>query len=212
MLAQAVREAEVTELTGVPKGERNPERRLTHRTGYRERRWDTGVGTIELAVPRVRDGSYLQGLLDPRRRTERALLAVVQEAYVSGVSTRWPAGSFGTTWLAPDHKARKDGASSSDHAQSRPGRLKATAMVPSLRAAGPPGALPPPPPRRARGRGRSSGALPLRPGAAGAAVGHHDDALAAGYHRLPQVVRPGLVATIRPSCVTGLLHARQPGS
>jgi transposase-like protein len=88
VLAQAVMEAEVSELTGVPRGERNPEARLTHRNGYRERRWDTRVGTIDLAVPRVRDGSYLPSLLDPRRRTERALLAVVQEAYVLGVSTR----------------------------------------------------------------------------------------------------------------------------
>ena len=58
VLAQAVMEAEVTELTGVPKGERDPERRLTRRNGYRERRWDTRVGTIDLAIPRVRDGSY----------------------------------------------------------------------------------------------------------------------------------------------------------
>ena len=88
VLAQAVMEAEVTDLTGLPKGERDPDRRLTHRNGYRERRWDTRVGTIDLAVPRVRDGSYLPSLLDPRRRTERALLAVVQEAYVAGISTR----------------------------------------------------------------------------------------------------------------------------
>lgn len=88
LLAQAILEAEVTELTGVAKGERNPEARLTHRNGYRERRWDTRVGTIPLEVPRVRDGSYMPSLLDPRRRAERALLAVIQEAYVSGVSTR----------------------------------------------------------------------------------------------------------------------------
>jgi putative transposase len=88
ILAQAIMEAEVGELTGVAKGERDPERRLTHRNGYRERRWDTRVGTIELAIPRVREGSYLPSLLEPRRRTERALLAVVQEAYVAGVSTR----------------------------------------------------------------------------------------------------------------------------
>ena len=88
LLAQAIMEAEVSELTGLPKGERNPEQRLTHRNGYRDRRWDTRVGTIELAVPRVRDGSYFPSLLEPRRRAERALLAVVQEAYVSGVSTR----------------------------------------------------------------------------------------------------------------------------
>jgi transposase-like protein len=88
ILAQAIMEAEVSELTGLAKGERDPERRLTHRNGYRERRWDTRVGTIDLAIPRVRDGSYLPSLLEPRRRTERALLAVVQEAYVAGVSTR----------------------------------------------------------------------------------------------------------------------------
>ena len=88
VLAQAVMEAEVSELTGVPKGERDPERRLTSRNGYRERRWDTRVGTLELSIPRVRDGSYFPSLLEPRRRAERALLAVVQEAYVLGVSTR----------------------------------------------------------------------------------------------------------------------------
>jgi putative transposase len=88
VLAQAVMEAEVTELTGVPRGERHPERRLTSRNGYRERRWDTRVGTLDLSIPRVRDGSYFPSLLEPRRRAERALLAVVQEAYVLGVSTR----------------------------------------------------------------------------------------------------------------------------
>ncbi len=88
VLAQAVMEAEVTGLTGVPKGARDPERRLTSRNGYRDRRWDTRVGTLALSIPRVRDGSYFPSLLQPRRRAERALLAVVQEAYVLGVSTR----------------------------------------------------------------------------------------------------------------------------
>jgi putative transposase len=88
VLAQAVMEAEVTDLTGLPKGERDPERRLTNRNGYRERRWDTRVGTMNLSIPRVRDGSYFPSLLEPRRRAERALLAVVSEAYVLGVSTR----------------------------------------------------------------------------------------------------------------------------
>jgi transposase-like protein len=88
VLAQAVMETEVTEVTGLPRGERDPDRRLTSRNGYRERRWDTRVGTIDLAIPRVRDGSYFPSLLDSRRRAERALLAVVQEAYVLGVSTR----------------------------------------------------------------------------------------------------------------------------
>ena len=87
-LARAIMEAEVSELTGAAHGERNPETRLTSRNGYRERRWDTRVGTIELPIPRVRDGSYFPSLLEPRRRAEKALLAVVQEAYVAGVSTR----------------------------------------------------------------------------------------------------------------------------
>jgi len=87
-LAEAIMEVEVTELTGVPRGERDPDARLTHRNGYRPRPWDTRVGTINLAIPRVRDGSYFPSLLDPRRRAERALLAVVCEAYVAGVSTR----------------------------------------------------------------------------------------------------------------------------
>jgi transposase-like protein len=88
VLAEALMEAEVSELTGVPRGERAPDQRLTHRNGYRERRWDTRVGTIDLSIPRVRDGSYFPSLLEPRRRAERALLAVIQEAYVLGVSTR----------------------------------------------------------------------------------------------------------------------------
>jgi len=88
VLAEAVMEAEVTEVTGVAHGERDPEHRLTRRNGYRERRWDTRVGSVDLSIPRVRDGSYFPSLLEPRRRAERALLAVVQEAYVAGVSTR----------------------------------------------------------------------------------------------------------------------------
>ena len=88
VLAEAIMEAEVSELTGAAKGERAPDRRLTNRNGYRERRWDTRVGTIGLAIPKVRDGSYFPSLLEPRRRAERALLSVVQEAYIAGVSTR----------------------------------------------------------------------------------------------------------------------------
>lgn len=63
VLAEALMEVEVTALTGVPKGERAPERRLTNRNGYRERRWDTRVGTIALSIPKVRDGSYFPSLL-----------------------------------------------------------------------------------------------------------------------------------------------------
>ena len=87
VLAQELMELEVSQQVAAEKYERNPLRQ-GQRNGYRERDWDTRVGTIELQVPRVRDGSYFPALLEPRRRAERALLAVVQEAYVQGVSTR----------------------------------------------------------------------------------------------------------------------------
>lgn len=87
VLAQAVMEAEVKAKTGAGYGERSPER-VTHRNGYRSRAWDTRVGTLDLRIPKLREGSYFPALLEPRRRGERALLAVVQQAYVEGVSTR----------------------------------------------------------------------------------------------------------------------------
>ena len=87
VLGQALMELEVTHHLGAERHERTPDR-AGQRNGYRERVWDTRVGTIELSVPRVRDGSYFPSLLDPRKRAERALVAVVQEAYVQGVSTR----------------------------------------------------------------------------------------------------------------------------
>jgi transposase-like protein len=87
VLAQALMETEVAGLIGAERYERNGER-AGYRNGYRLRTWDTRVGTIELAIPKVRPGSYFPSLLEPRRRAERALLSVVQEAYVHGVSTR----------------------------------------------------------------------------------------------------------------------------
>ena len=72
---------------GAEYGERSPER-VTQRNGYRSRAWDTRVGTMELHIPKLREGSYFPSLLEPRRRSERALLAVIQQAYVEGVSTR----------------------------------------------------------------------------------------------------------------------------
>jgi transposase-like protein len=78
---------EVQQHLGAARHERSAER-VGQRNGYRERSWDTRVGTVELKVPRVRDGGYFPSLLEPRRRAERALSAVVQEAYVHGVSTR----------------------------------------------------------------------------------------------------------------------------
>jgi transposase-like protein len=78
---------EVERLTGAARHERS-EGRQTHRNGYRERPFDTRVGSIDLAVPKVRQGSYFPSFLEPRRRVEEALLSVIQEAYVHGVSTR----------------------------------------------------------------------------------------------------------------------------
>ena len=87
VLSQALMETEVADLIGADRHERSAER-ATYRNGYRTRTWDTRVGTIELAIPKLRTGTYFPSLLQPRRRAEHALLAVVQEAYIHGVSTR----------------------------------------------------------------------------------------------------------------------------
>jgi transposase-like protein len=86
-VVQQLMEAEVSELIGAELGERSPER-FTHRNGYRARPWQTRAGEIELAIPKIRRGSYFPSFLEPRRRSEQALVSVVQEAYVAGVSTR----------------------------------------------------------------------------------------------------------------------------
>jgi putative transposase len=87
ILADAVMEAEVSSQIGALPYERSTER-TAYRNGYRTRTWDTRVGTIELKIPKVTRGSYFPSLLEPRRRAEKALHAVVVEAYVKGVSTR----------------------------------------------------------------------------------------------------------------------------
>jgi putative transposase len=87
-VAAELMELEVSELIGAERGERRPDDRATHRNGYRSRRWDTRAGEIELQIPKIRQGSYFPSILEPRRRSEQALLAVVQQAYVCGVSTR----------------------------------------------------------------------------------------------------------------------------
>ena len=80
-VAQQLMESEVTELIGAAYGERDPERRLTQRNGYRPREWHTRVGVIDLAIPKLRAGSYFpHSLLEPRKRGEQALLSVVQQA------------------------------------------------------------------------------------------------------------------------------------
>jgi putative transposase len=86
-MAAELMEAEVAAQIGAKLGQRTPER-AAHRNGYRPRTWDTRVGELELAIPRLRQGSYFPSFLEPRRRAEQALVAVVQEAYVNGVSTR----------------------------------------------------------------------------------------------------------------------------
>jgi transposase-like protein len=85
--AERVMEAEAEVAAGAAKGARTPLREA-HRNGYRERDWDTRAGRIELAIPRLRKGSYFPSFLEPRRTAEKALVAVVQEAYVHGISTR----------------------------------------------------------------------------------------------------------------------------
>ena len=87
VLSQALMESEVAGLIGAERHERTGER-TAYRNGSRTRTWDTRMGTIELAIPKVRPGTYFPSLLQPRRRAEHALLAVVQEAWVHGVSTR----------------------------------------------------------------------------------------------------------------------------
>ncbi len=86
--AQVLMGAEADALCGAPYGERSPER-VNIRNGYRERDWDTRVGTIELAIPKLRQGSYFPDwLLQPRRRAEQAFVSVIADAYLAGVSTR----------------------------------------------------------------------------------------------------------------------------
>src|ERR1700676_3477705 len=85
--AQRLMELETEGLCGAGPGERSPDR-INQRNGYRERDWQTRAGTVELRIPKLRKGAYFPGFLEPRRMAEKALTAVIQEAYIQGISTR----------------------------------------------------------------------------------------------------------------------------
>lgn len=85
--AERLMALEVAGLTGAAPGERS-ESRINQRNGYRERDWQTRAGTVELRIPKLRKGSYFPAFLEPRRTAEKALTAVIQEAYIQGISTR----------------------------------------------------------------------------------------------------------------------------
>src|SRR5690349_22601834 len=100
--ADALMSAEADAICGAPYGQRS-EDRTNNRNGYRPREWDTRAGTIELAIPKLRQGSYFPGFLEHRRRAERALASVVATSYLLGVSTRRVeklAASLGVTGLS----------------------------------------------------------------------------------------------------------------
>jgi putative transposase len=106
--AHRLMELEVESLTGAAPGDRSTDR-IAWRTGYRERDWETRAGTVELRIPKLRRGSYFPGLLEPRRMAEKALTAVIQEAYVQGVATRSvdePVRAMGLTGISKSQVSR----------------------------------------------------------------------------------------------------------
>ena len=86
-MAQRMMDMDVESVCAAAYAERSAER-LNSRNGYRERLWETRAGSVDLKIPKLRKGSYFPGFLEPRRTAEKALAAVIQEAYVHGVSTR----------------------------------------------------------------------------------------------------------------------------
>jgi Transposase, Mutator family len=138
-VVQQLMEAEVSELIGAERGERSPER-LTHRNGYRQRAWQTRAGEIELAIPKIRRGSYFPSSLEPRKRSEQALVAVVQEptslasrlARSTSWSSHWGCGSRGVTSSrvsnSPRQRGRSRASTLADRAHSACGRPASCAL------------------------------------------------------------------------------------
>jgi putative transposase len=122
-------ELEVESRTGARYGEKSSER-LAQRNGYRDRSWETRAGTIELRIPKLRQGSYFPAFLEPRRMAEKAFAAVVQEAYVQGVSTRSvdDLGSWPVEWCSRRRLATICGVGRIGH-PARAGRLIAGSLL-----------------------------------------------------------------------------------
>ena len=104
--AERLMALEVGGLTGAARGECS-ERQINQRNGYRERDWQTRAGTVELPIPKLRRGRYFPAFLEPRRTAEKALTAVIQEAYIQGISTHSVDDLVRAMWLRPHTRSRE---------------------------------------------------------------------------------------------------------
>ena len=124
LVARELMDGEISAEIGAALGEVAPESRLTHRNGYRPRAWETRVGEIELLIPKKRSGSsHFPSFLEPRRCSEQAIVSVVLEAYVNGVSTRRSTGSTRPTHTGTS-RARRSYWRWPPRGSSRPGRSR----------------------------------------------------------------------------------------
>ena len=126
-VAARMMDVEVESLTGAAHGERSAER-TNQRNGYRTREWHTGVGTVPVAIPKLRKSTYFPSFLEPRRSADKAMIAVIQEAYVHGVSTRSVddlVKAMGMTGISKSQVSRLCGRSTAASRSSSTGRSKA---------------------------------------------------------------------------------------